>query len=106
MTMNSPSWSQIRVQIELTNFEVGVMFPNAFLEQGTSYALEDTRRRTKTHRFFMATEHHQTRTACTQKVHILAMTIPILLTTISTMMRRIFWIRKGIGKFYSRALNR
>ncbi|MGB9485787.1 MAG: hypothetical protein WCD04_06720, partial [Terriglobia bacterium] len=59
----------------IEQFQVDVMFPNAFLEQGTSFGLEDTRRRTNTHRFFMATEHTK-REPLYPESSLLAMTIP------------------------------
>jgi|SRR6516165_9560107 hypothetical protein len=43
----------------IEQYTVEMLFPNAFLDQGTVYAMEVTERRTKTHRFFRATEQHQ-----------------------------------------------
>jgi hypothetical protein len=42
----------------LEEYQLDLLFPNAFLEQSSIYALEVPERRTATHRLFRATEQH------------------------------------------------
>jgi hypothetical protein len=86
----------------IEQYQMDVMFPNAFLEQGTTYALEDTRRRTQTHRFFRWTEQ-ALREPLYPESCITTMIIPYFVD------RNIFWDGRLLDQevsasFYSRGL--
>ena len=72
----------------IEKYEVDVLFPNLFLEQGTSSALEVPCQRTKTHRFFRVTEATKREPLCANS--------PLPALTVSYFVDHdIFWSHEG-----------
>lgn len=87
----------------IEQFQVDVMFPNAFLEQGTLYGLEDPKRRTRTHRLFMVTEQI-TRRPLYPESTLLAMTIPYFVDRNTYRDHEEFLDQEVSATFYSKGM--